>query len=84
MAGRPANADPWLLFPGWLRDQIPVPPGEETPKARRLEFLAALQMPPAVWVGLRGQEGGGAGRSLPTRSGANSEKPGSSPGSIAG
>ena len=65
MAGRPANADPWLLFPGWLRDQIPVPPGEETPKARRLEFLAALQMPPAVWVGLRGQEGGGARRIAP-------------------
>ncbi len=54
LAGRPANADPWLLFPAWIRDQIPVPPGDGTPKARKLEFLAAVQVPPAVWAGIRG------------------------------
>jgi 16S rRNA (cytosine967-C5)-methyltransferase len=59
LAGRPANADPWLLFPAWIRDQIPVPPGEGTPKARKLEFLAALQIPPPVWAGVRGHGEGG-------------------------
>jgi 16S rRNA (cytosine967-C5)-methyltransferase len=54
--GRPANADPWRLFPAWLREQLPVPPGDETPKARRLEFLAALQRPAPTWVGVRGHE----------------------------
>ncbi len=32
-AGRAVNADPWRLFPAWLRDQLPVPPGDATPKA---------------------------------------------------
>ena len=64
LAGRPANADPWLLFPAWIRDQLLVPPGDGTPKARKLEFLAALQMPPPVWAGIRGGEGG-VGRPSP-------------------
>jgi 16S rRNA (cytosine967-C5)-methyltransferase len=54
--GRPANADPWRLFPDWLRDQLPVLPGDGTPKARRLEFLATLQMPTPIWVGVRGPD----------------------------
>jgi 16S rRNA (cytosine967-C5)-methyltransferase len=56
MGGRPVNADPWRLFPAWLRVLLPVPPGNETPKARRLDFLAALQTRPSVWVAVRGQE----------------------------
>jgi 16S rRNA (cytosine967-C5)-methyltransferase len=48
------NADPWRLFPDWLRDQLPVPPGHAAPKQRRLDFLAALQTRPALWVGVRG------------------------------
>ena len=32
--GRAVNADPWRLFPAWLRDQLPVPPGDATPKMR--------------------------------------------------
>ena len=63
--GRPVNADPWRLFPAWLRDQLPVPPGDETPKARRLEFLASLQRPPPTWVGVRGHEEGGVRRPAP-------------------
>ena len=43
--GRAVNADPWMLFPAWLRNELPVPPGVATPKVRRLEFLAALQTP---------------------------------------
>jgi 16S rRNA (cytosine967-C5)-methyltransferase len=56
VAGRPVNADPWRLFPAWMRDQLPVPPGTSTPKMRRLDFLAALQSRPPFWVGVRGQE----------------------------
>ncbi|MHB1560195.1 MAG: hypothetical protein ACYC61_22315, partial [Isosphaeraceae bacterium] len=48
------NADPWRLFPAWVRDQVPVPPGEATPKVRRLDFLAALQMRSPSWVAVRG------------------------------
>ena len=43
LGGPAVNADPWRLFPAWVRDQVPVPPGDATPKMRRLEFLAALQ-----------------------------------------
>jgi 16S rRNA (cytosine967-C5)-methyltransferase len=48
------NADPWLLFPSWLRDQLAVPPGNATAKARRLAFLHALQSPWPLWLGVRG------------------------------
>ena len=54
--GRPVNADPWRLFPDWMRVQLPVPPGDATPKARKLEFLAALQSRPPLWVGVRGRD----------------------------
>jgi 16S rRNA (cytosine967-C5)-methyltransferase len=56
VAGRPVNADPWRLFPDWLREQLPVPPGEATPKARRLDFLGALQSRPPLWVAVRGKD----------------------------
>jgi 16S rRNA (cytosine967-C5)-methyltransferase len=54
--GRAVNADPWRLFPAWLRDQLPVPPGEATPKVRKLDFLAALQARPSLWVAIRGKD----------------------------
>jgi 16S rRNA (cytosine967-C5)-methyltransferase len=54
--GRPVNADPWRLFRGWLRDQLPVPPGDATPKMRRLDFLSALQARPPLWVAVRGDD----------------------------
>jgi 16S rRNA (cytosine967-C5)-methyltransferase len=44
------------LFPAWIRDQLPVPPGTATPKVRRLDFLAALQTHAPLWVGVRGQD----------------------------
>ena len=56
VAGRPVNADPWRLFPDWLREQLPVPPGEATPKAHRLDFLGALQSRPPLWVAVRGKD----------------------------
>ena len=54
--GRAVNADPWRLFPAWLRDQLPVPPGDATPKVRKLDFLAALQARPSLWVAVRGTD----------------------------
>jgi 16S rRNA (cytosine967-C5)-methyltransferase len=54
MGGRPVTADPWLLFPNWLRDELPLPPGDSPAKARRLAFLHALQTPLPRWVGVRG------------------------------
>src|SRR5262249_37005890 len=51
--GRPVNADPWRLFPDWLRDQLPVPPGDDSPKARRLSFLYALQSNAPHWMAAR-------------------------------
>jgi 16S rRNA (cytosine967-C5)-methyltransferase len=56
VAGRPVNADPWRLFPDWMREQLPVPPGEATPKARRLAFLGTLQSHPPLWVAVRGND----------------------------
>jgi len=56
VAGRPVNADPWRLFPEWMREQLPVPPGDATPKARRLDFLGTLQSHPPLWVAVRGKE----------------------------
>jgi len=51
--GRPVNADPWRLFPDWLRDQLPVPPGDGSPKPRRLNFLYASQSNAPLWMGVR-------------------------------
>jgi 16S rRNA (cytosine967-C5)-methyltransferase len=54
MEGRAVTADPWLLFPAWLREQLPIPPGEAAAKARRLAFLFSLQTRWPLWVGVRG------------------------------
>jgi 16S rRNA (cytosine967-C5)-methyltransferase len=54
--GRAVNADPWRLVPAWLRDQLPNPPGDSTPKVRKLEFLGALQARPSLWVAVRGHD----------------------------
>jgi 16S rRNA (cytosine967-C5)-methyltransferase len=54
VGGRAVNADPWLLFPPWLREQLPLPPGELPAKARRLAFLHAVQNRSPLWIGVRG------------------------------
>jgi 16S rRNA (cytosine967-C5)-methyltransferase len=54
MEHRPVTADPWLLFPAWLREQLPIPPGEAPAKVRRLAFLFSLQTRWPLWVGVRG------------------------------
>jgi 16S rRNA (cytosine967-C5)-methyltransferase len=54
LVAQAVNADPWRLFPAWIRDQVPVPPGDGTPKTRRLDFLAALQSRSPAWVAVRG------------------------------
>ncbi|MFO0890252.1 MAG: RsmB/NOP family class I SAM-dependent RNA methyltransferase [Isosphaeraceae bacterium] len=54
VGARAVNADPWLLFPTWLRDQLPLPPGDVPAKARRLAFLHTVQSRWPLWVGVRG------------------------------
>lgn len=54
LGSQAVNADPWRLFPAWLRDEVPVPPGDATPKVRRLDFLASLQSRCPTWVAVRG------------------------------
>lgn len=44
------SADPWRLFPDWMRALFPTPPGEGTPKNRLLAAIHAFQQRPALWV----------------------------------
>lgn len=53
---RAVTADPWMNFPAWLREELTLPPGDESPKIRRLQFLHAVQAPPSLWVAVRGEE----------------------------
>jgi 16S rRNA (cytosine967-C5)-methyltransferase len=39
-----------------MREHLPVPPGDATPKARRLDFLAAVQSHPPLWAAVRGTD----------------------------
>lgn len=55
-ADRAVAADPWMNFPAWLREELPLPPGDESPKMRRLQFLHAVQQPAALWVVVRGED----------------------------
>ncbi len=48
--GRAVNADPWRLFPPWLRECLPMPPGGGSPKAKYLELLNSFQSRPSLWV----------------------------------
>jgi 16S rRNA (cytosine967-C5)-methyltransferase len=50
LGGRGVTADPWRLFPSWLRDYLPMPPSGASPKMRYLELLHALQARPPLWV----------------------------------
>ena len=54
--GRPVTADPWKLFPDWLRQHLPMPPGGGSPKTRLLELLQTLQTRPPMWVRAQGAE----------------------------
>jgi 16S rRNA (cytosine967-C5)-methyltransferase len=53
---RAVNADPWILFPGWLREHLPLPPGGGTPKLKYLELLQTLQKRPSLWVRAQGAD----------------------------
>lgn len=54
--GQPVTADPWRLFPAWLREHLPMPPGHVSAKARFLELLKALQARPPLWVRAQGAD----------------------------
>lgn len=53
---RAVSADPWRLFPDWLREHLPLPPGGGPPKMKYLEFLQALQTPSPLWVRAQGAD----------------------------
>lgn len=44
------SADPWRLFPEWIRPLLPVPPGEGSAKVRLLGAIHAFQQRPALWI----------------------------------
>src|SRR5262249_40496017 len=56
LGGRPVNADPWRLFPSWLREHLPLPPGSGSPKFRLLDLLQSLQRRPSLWVRAQGDD----------------------------
>jgi len=53
---RAINADPWRLFPDWLRENLPLPPGGASVKQKYLELLDVLQARPSLWVRAQGAE----------------------------
>jgi 16S rRNA (cytosine967-C5)-methyltransferase len=50
LGGQPVTADPWRLFPPWLREHLPLPPGGGAAKTRFVEQLQALQTISPLWV----------------------------------
>ncbi len=56
LAGQAVTADPWRLFPPWLREVLPLPPGGESAKSRFAGLLLALQTRPPLWVRAQGAE----------------------------
>jgi 16S rRNA (cytosine967-C5)-methyltransferase len=50
LGGRPVTADPWRLFPPWLREHLPLPPGGGAAKTRFMELLQTLQKRAPLWV----------------------------------
>jgi 16S rRNA (cytosine967-C5)-methyltransferase len=56
LGGQAVTADPWRLFPDWLRDHLPLPPGTGPAKARFMQFLRALQARPMLWARAQGEE----------------------------
>ena len=50
LGGQPVTADPWRLFPDWLRENLPLPPGGGSTKTRFVELLRALQTPAPLWL----------------------------------
>ena len=53
---RTVSADPWRLFPNWLREHLPLPPGGGSPKTKYLDLLQSLQARPPLWVRAQGSD----------------------------
>ncbi len=54
--GRVVSADPWRLFPDWIREHLPLPPGGGSPKTKYLELLQTLQTRAPLWVRAQGAD----------------------------
>ena len=58
LGGGNIMVDPWRLFPDWLREHLPEPPGGGSTKTRYVSLLQTLQTRPPLWV--RSQSGDSA------------------------
>ena len=58
------SADPWRLFPDWLRDHLPLPPGGGPPKMKYLEFLPRSRPAPRSGSAPRGGRAENSGTEL--------------------
>jgi 16S rRNA (cytosine967-C5)-methyltransferase len=56
LGGQPVTADPWRLFPPWLREHLPLPPGGGSAKTRYVDLLQVLQTSPPLWVRAQGPD----------------------------
>src|SRR5262249_6582913 len=56
VGGQAVSTDPWRLFPPWLREVLPLPPGDAPPKQRFVAFLRSLQSRSPLWVRAQGVE----------------------------
>jgi 16S rRNA (cytosine967-C5)-methyltransferase len=56
LGGQAVTADPWRLFPPWLREHLPMPPGGGSPKTKFVELLQILQTRPPLWVRAQGAD----------------------------
>ncbi len=54
--GTPVTADPWRLFPDWLREHLPLPPGGGSTKTRFVELLQTLQTRSPLWLRAQGPD----------------------------
>ena len=56
LGGRAITADPWRLFPDWLREHLPLPPGGGSPKLKYLELLHSFQTRSPLWARAQGPD----------------------------
>jgi len=54
LAGENFSADPWALFPKWLRDHLPLHGSDR--KKKNLALIAGLQKRPPMWVRVQHDE----------------------------
>ncbi len=54
--GRNVSADPWRLFPDWVREHLPLPPGGALAQGQIPRTPAVLQARSPLWVRAQGED----------------------------